>query len=280
MKRRRILLATSGLSATIFASALRTKPTVAQKPLPAVPTGMVSPGKTVQIDAGLSGYYVRPLTKDIVPAVIVLMEAFGLNDYIKSVCDRLAQAGYAAIAPDFYHGATYAYRDLKEAIAKLKSLKDETVMTEFGKAITFLSKQGGVVPGGVGVIGFCMGGRYTFMANAIHAPHIKAAVSFYGGGIAAAPDPLGRADLLSLVPAMKAPIMLLYGADDGSISPAEHQRIALALSEAKKSYTLSIFSQADHGFFSDRRNQYNAAASAEAWAMTMSFFRRHLKNGR
>ncbi|HEY9827095.1 MAG TPA: dienelactone hydrolase family protein [Stenomitos sp.] len=248
--------------------------------MPAVPTGMLSPGKTVQIDAGLAGYYVRPLTKDIVPAVVVIMEAFGLNDYIKSVCDRLAQAGYAAIAPDFYHGATYAYTDINAAIAKLKSLKDETVMTEFGKAVAFLSKQGGVLPNGVGVMGFCMGGRYTFMANAIHASKVKAAVSFYGGGISAAPDPLGRADLLGLVPAMTAPLMLMYGAEDQSIAPEEHQRVALALSKAKKRYTLNVFPQAGHGFFSDRRDSYNAAASAEAWAMTMNFFRRHLKNDR
>ena len=204
------------------------------------------------------------------------MEAFGLNDYIKSVCDRLAQAGYAALAPDFYHNAVYSYTDMNGAIAKLKTLKDDVVMAELGKSIEFLGKRLEVQTGGVGVMGFCMGGRYTFLANAVQAVQVKAAVSFYGGGIAANPDPLGRANLLSQVDKMSAPIMLMYGADDKSISPEEHQQIAAALSKAKKRYTLNVFPKAGHGFFSDRRDSYNPDASAEAWAMTLSFFNTHL----
>jgi carboxymethylenebutenolidase len=68
------------------------------------------------------------------------MEAFGMTDYIKGVCDRLAKAGYAALAPDFYQGAKFAYDDIDGAIAKLKTLKDNVVMTQFGKGIEFLAQ--------------------------------------------------------------------------------------------------------------------------------------------
>jgi carboxymethylenebutenolidase len=272
MKRRDVLAASSGFSAlalTAFSGS-------ASKTL-AVPPAPLK-GQKVQLDQDLTGYYVTPSNaKGSFPAVIVIMEAFGLNDYIKSICDRLAQAGYAALAPDFYQGAVYPYTEMNGAIAKLKTLKDEVVMAEVGKGIEFLGKRSEVQGGGVGVMGFCMGGRYTFLANAVQAAQVKAAVSFYGGGIAANPDPLGRANLLSQVDKMSAPIMLIYGAEDKSISAEEHQQVAAALSKAKKRYALNVFPKAGHGFFSDRRDSYNPEASAEAWAMTLSFFDRHLK---
>jgi carboxymethylenebutenolidase len=271
MKRRNLLVASSGLSAM----ALTALGGTTSKNI-AAPARFLK-GQKVQLDANLMGYYVKPNTQGPHPAVIVIMEAFGLNDYIKSVCNRLARAGYAALAPDFYHGAVYPYTDMGGAITKLKTLKDDVVMAEFGKGVEFLGKQLDTKRGGVGVIGFCMGGRYTFLANAVQASNVKAAVSFYGGGIAANPDPLGRANLLGYVDKMNAPIMLMYGADDQSISAEEHQQVAAALSKAKKRYALNVFPKAGHGFFSDRRDSYNSEASSEAWAMTLSFFDQHLK---
>jgi carboxymethylenebutenolidase len=235
MKRRNLLVASSGLSAM----ALTALGGATSKNI-AAPARLLK-GQKVQLDANLMGYYVKPNTQGPHPAVIVIMEAFGLNDYIKSICDRLAQAGYAALAPDFYHGAVYPYTDMGGAIAKLKTLKDDVAMAEFSKGVEFLGKQLDTKRGGVGVIGFCMGGRYTFLANAVQASNVKAAVSFYGGGIAANPDPLGRANLLGYVDKMSAPIMLMYGADDQSISAEEHQQVAAALSKAKNAIPSMCF---------------------------------------
>jgi carboxymethylenebutenolidase len=272
MKRRDILLASSGLSVALAAKASQAAP----NPTTAG-TGALK-GKTVQLDQGLTGYYVTPSSKGTFPSVIVIMEAFGLNDYIKSICDRLAKVGYAALAPDFYHGAVYQYSDMNNAIAKLKTLKDDVVMAEFGKGLEFLSKRPELTNKNIGVMGFCMGGRFTFLANGQYASQLKAAVSFYGSGIApAAADPMGRANLLVWADKMNAPIMLMYGAEDKSIAPEEHQQIALALSKAKKRYALNVFPKAGHGFFSDRRDSYNPEASSEAWSMTSSFFDRYLK---
>jgi carboxymethylenebutenolidase len=272
MKRRDILLATSGLSVALVANASQAAPS-------STPSGTgVLKGQTVQLAQGLTGYYVTPSSKGTFPAVIVIMEAFGLNNYIKSICDRLAKVGYAALAPDFYHGAVYQYSDINNAIAKLKTLKDDVVMAEFGKGLEFLSKRPELTNKNIGVMGFCMGGRFTFLANGQYASQLKAAVSFYGSGIApAATDPMGRANLLVWANKMNAPIMLMYGAEDKSIAPEEHQQITLALSKAKKRYALNVFPRAGHGFFSDLRDSYNPTASSEAWAMTLSFFERYLK---
>ncbi len=266
MKRRDLLIVSAGIATTGLIVA-GSKTVEAQATLK---------GEIVTLANDLQGYYVRPQGNGAFPAVMVIMEAFGLNSNIKNVCDRLAKAGYAALAPDFYHGDIYEYTDLQNAIAKLKSLNDDTVMAEVGKGLEFLAERQEVAADRVGVMGFCMGGRYTFLANAVHADKFKAAAAFYGAGIAPEKDALGRQPLLDRVAAMQAPIMLVYGADDESIAPDEHGRIAQALSTAKKRYILSVFPNAGHGFLSDRRDSYAAAPAREAWQMTMNFFRHNL----
>jgi carboxymethylenebutenolidase len=268
MKRRNLLLAGTGLVGTLALSeAAVAKPR----------------GRMIKIDAidpaddpSLQAYYSPPVGNRNAPAVVVFMEVFGLNDNIKGFCDRLAAKGYGVIAPDLYHGQVFPYTNLDGAITKLKTLKDEVVMTEFVRTVDFLRGRPEVQSDGVGVTGFCMGGRYTFMANEVHAKRIKAAVSFYGGGIAAQDDVAGRASLLNQVSSMEAPLMLMYGSEDSYIVAAEHQRIAKALSTAKKRYSLNVFPGAGHGFMNDQRKSYNPAAAAEATAMMMAFFDRHL----
>ncbi len=264
MQRRDLLLAGTGLLGTLAVQGV----------------AMAKPrGQTVQLGnkaQSLQAYYVAPVGTKKAPAIVVFMEAFGLNENIKGFCDRLADQGYVAIAPDIYHGQVFPYSDLQGAIAKLKTLNDDAVMQEFGQSLEFLQTRPEVRSGGIGVTGFCMGGRYTFLANEVYATQIKAAVSFYGGGIASTNDIAGRQSLLSRVSAMEAPLMLMYGSEDTYIVADEHQRIAKALSVAKKRYSMNVFAGAGHGFMSDRRDSYNPAAAAEAAAMMMAFFDRHL----
>jgi carboxymethylenebutenolidase len=266
MKRRDLLLAGTGLASTLALQEAATAKGSGQ---------MVQISKPAKGPA-LQAYYAPATNGKKSPAIVVFMEAFGLNDNIKGFCDRLAAQGYAAIAPDIYYGKVFPYSDLQGAIAQLKTLKDDQVMVEFSKTVDFLNGRAAVKAGGVGVTGFCMGGRYTFLANAVQAKQIKAAVSFYGGGIAAQDDVAGRSNLLNRASAMVAPLMLMYGSEDSYIVAEEHQRIAKALSQAKKRYSLNIFPGAGHGFMSDRRDSYNPAAAAEATAMMMAFFDRHL----
>jgi carboxymethylenebutenolidase len=230
MKRRDILLGASSLATAAVVA--NSQLSIAKQPEQNTPTPIAKPvvtvGKNIQITKDLPGYYVTPAGAGKFPAVIVLMEAFGLNKWCKSICDRLAQSGFAAIAPDFYRGATYAYTDVAGAVTKLKSLNDDAIMEDVGKSIDFLTGKSEINANGIGVIGFCMGGRYAFLANAAHPTKIKAAISFYGGGIdAAAGNPLGRKSLLDRVPLMQAPIMLMYGSEDQLIAAEEHGRIAV-----------------------------------------------------
>jgi carboxymethylenebutenolidase len=280
MKRRDILLGASSLATAAIVTNAQISTAKQPEAKTTTPVGkpVANIGKNIQITKDLPGYYVTPTGAGKFPAVIVLMEAFGLNPWCKSICDRLAQAGFAAIAPDFYRGATYAYTDVPGAIAKLKSLNDESIMGDVGKSIDFLAGKPEINANGIGVIGFCMGGRYAFLASTAYPTKIKAAVSFYGGGIdAAAGNPLGRKSLLDRVANIQSPIMLMYGSEDQLIAAEEHGRIAAALSKAKKRYILNLFPNAGHGFMSDRRENFSAEAAAEAWMMTTGFLSINLK---
>jgi carboxymethylenebutenolidase len=278
MKRRDILLSSASIAtaAVVANSQLST----AKQPDTTIAVSSSEPrvGKTIQIAKGLPGYYVTPTGTGKFPAVIVLMEAFGLNNWCKSICNRLAQSGFAAIAPDFYRGTTYEYTDVAGAIGKLKSLNDDAIMGDVGKSLDFLAGRSEINANGIGVIGFCMGGRYAFLTNAVYPTKIKAAISFYGGGIdAAAGNPLGQKSILDRSPTMQSPIMLVYGSEDQLIAADEHGRVAAALSKAKKRYILNLFPKAGHGFMSDRRENYAPEAAAEAWMMTTGFFSQNLK---
>lgn len=236
-------------------------------------------GKMVTIEGSLKGYVVTPKEgKAPFPTVLVIMEAFGLNDQIKGVCDLYANYGYAAIAPDIYDGATYSYDKVGDAVAKLKTLKDETVVKQFGQTLDFVAKQPEMRSDAVGTIGFCMGGRYSFLISTMFADRIHSAVCFYGGGIASDSDPLGRASLLPLVSKVKAPVMFIYSAEDASINGAEHGRIAQAMTDARKRYILSVTPNTQHGFMNEARSAYNESAAIEAWDMAFGFFKRYVKN--
>jgi carboxymethylenebutenolidase len=283
MKRRDILLGASGIAtaAVIANSQLSLAKPESSTTNTSVAKPEANAGKNIQITKDLPGYYVTPAGTESAgkfPAVIVLMEAFGLNKWCKSICDRLAQSGFVAIAPDFYRGATYAYTDVPGAIAKLKSLNDDAIMSDVGKSLDFLAGKSEINTNGIGIIGFCMGGRYAFLSNAVYPTKIKAAISFYGGGIdPAAGNPLGQKSILNRVTTMQSPIMLMYGSEDQLIAADEHGRVAAALSTAKKRYILNLFPNAGHGFMSDRRENYAPEAAAEAWMMTTGFFSQNLK---
>jgi carboxymethylenebutenolidase len=268
MRRRKFLLTSSGIGATALAVTQATK----------TPAEEEIKGSIESIDGDLKGYFVKPSRAGVFPAIIVLMEAFGLNDNIKSICDRFARSGFAALAPDFYYGDSYAYNDIQGAIAKLKTMDDDRVMAEFAQGLDFLARQEGVEATKIGTTGFCMGGRFVFLASATYGDRLKAAVSFYGGGIADDTDAFGRKSLLSLSPNITAPIMLIYGSEDDYIKLQEHEKIAAALSSAKKRYAINVFAKAGHGFVSDRRDSYDPEAAAEAWEMTLNFFQWHLQN--
>jgi carboxymethylenebutenolidase len=223
----------------------------------------------LSIASGVSGYLAKPSG---VPGigVVVMMEAFGLNAFVKAICDRFARAGYMALAPDIYHGETFDYADRERAIARVNEVDDEAAMQEVGAALDTLVAQG-ARDGRLAVIGFCMGGRLAFLANAVHGARLAACVSFYGGGIAPAVPRGKRKPLIDRVGELAAPQLLLYGARDTSIASDEHARIAKALSDANKRYTMAVLPDAPHAFATFDRENYHPPAAEAAWRIAFAF---------
>ena len=220
----------------------------------------------VAVAPGVGGFLARPRGKTT-DGIVVVMEAYGLNEFIRETCRMFARAGYVACAPDVYHGDVIPYSDRDGAMAKLRTLDDATVMSEVGGALDVLEAEGARRNA---IIGFCMGGRAAFLANAVHGDRLRASVSFYGGGIAPA-EPKGRPPLLDRVPLLRAPQLLVYGAKDTAIAPDEHARLAQALTAADKRYTLAVFPDAPHAFATFDRESYREAQARAAWRTTHAF---------
>ena len=231
----------------------------------------------VTLNDSLAGYVARPAGRGAFPGIVVLMEAFGITGHIWGVCERLANAGYVAVAPDIYHGEIFDYGNMEPVLAKIKSVDDATVMSELEASLDWLADQPEVAGESLGVIGFCMGGRLAYLANCRHAERIKATVAFYGGGIAPdGTDRFGRTPPISETGAMRHPIFVGYGTEDASIPPTEHARVAQVLSEHKKRYTLAVYPEAGHGFLCEERASYAAAAATDAWQESLGFLKSNL----
>jgi carboxymethylenebutenolidase len=235
-------------------------------------------GSTVQLntpDGKMECYVAQPKGGGSYPGVVVIQEAFGVNSHIKKVTERIAAEGYVAIAPDIFHREAerlIPYSEMSKAIATMQRVVDSKAMGDIGAAIAHLKSQSNVKAGSLGVIGFCMGGRLTYLTAAHHANDIKAAVPYYGGGI-----PMGNPSPLSRTGEIKCPMYLFFGGKDQLI-PMDHvNQVKAELTAKKISSQVEVYPDAGHGFFCDDRGSYHEASAKDAWEKTKSFFKQHLK---
>ncbi len=203
-------------------------------------------------------------------AVIVLQEAFGVNDHVQKLTERFAGEGYLAIAPELYHrtappGWTCDYKDFKTAAEPHFAGISERGLIEDVRACYDWAVDAHKIKS-IGCTGYCMGGRASFIANS-EVP-LTAAVSYYGGRIVPSHIHLSAKQI--------APLLFFWGGKDANILPDQIRRLNESLTEAKKPFTNIVISDADHGFFTDDRSSYNPIASRLAWATTMEFFKIHL----
>lgn len=221
---------------------------------------MTTHAQWVELDQTWRGFVVPPHQSGPAPAVVVMMDAFGVGAGVRALCQELAGRGYLAVAPDLYHGQVYGPEARARGLDALRALRDDTAMAAVGAALGWLERAPGAAPGAVAIWGICMGGRLAFLAHSVYAQRLAGAVCFYGAGIAAEHDPYGRVPLLDRIAAMRGPLWLAYGAEDSSITACEHGRIAQALSEAKRRYTLTVFPGVGHAFLNADRPGFDGGA--------------------
>lgn len=209
------------------------------------------------------GYFAAPASGKG-PAVVVIQEWWGLVPHIEDLVDRFANEGFAAIAPDLYHGKTTTSPD--DAGKMLMELDVDRAAKEISGAADYVLSRPETSSQKFGVIGFCMGGALA-QHTATHNPKVGAAVSFYGG--------FKKVELEW--ENLNAPILLIYGEKDKGV-PAEGGRaLEKKLRELGKNAEVVTYPNADHAFFNDARPEvYNAEAAQDAWRRTIELFRRNL----
>jgi carboxymethylenebutenolidase len=209
-------------------------------------------------------------------AVIVIMEAFGVNDHIEDVTRRAAAAGYHAVAPDLFHrsgGGTAAYDDFGTVMEKFGAVTDAGVLVDVDATIAHLN-QAGFANGQIGIVGFCFGGRVVFLTVARRA--IGAGVTFYGGGIVA-PAGLPFEPLMDEAKSLQAPWLGLFGDKDAMIPTEAVEALRAELDRTDPVPHEIVRYDADHGFHCDGRPAvYDAAAAKDGWTRAVAWFDQYL----
>lgn len=208
-------------------------------------------------------------------AVIVLQEAFGVNDHIEDVTRRMARAGYRSVAPHLFHrSGTEAldYGNFEKIMPHMQALTEAGLLEDLDATLGHLA-EAGFGAGAVGVVGFCMGGSVTFLAAVRRA--LGAAVTFYGGGVAE--GRFGMPPLLELAPSLQTPWLGLFGDEDQGIPVDQVEALRRTAAEASVPSEIVRYPGAGHGFHCDARpDSYHEASAHDAWDRTLDWFGRYI----
>lgn len=209
-------------------------------------------------------YMARPDDGAQHPGVIVIQEWWGLNEHIKDVTRRMADAGYVAIAPDLYRGQVAEEPD--EARKLMMEREMEDALADISAAVDYLLAQESVIPKSIGVMGFCMGGSLS-ARMAMKGTGVGACVIFYGG--------FGD-EAESVVPEIQRPFLGLFGEADAGIPVERVNQLKDLLEQHGKIHDITIYPDAPHAFFNDTRDSYRSDHANDAWGKTLSWFETYL----
>jgi len=224
----------------------------------------------------MGGYLARPAAGGPGPAVLVFMEIFGINEHIRDVTERVAREGYVSLAPDYFHrtgpGAEYGYDD--EGFAKgmelLNALEADEMIADARAALAYLRSRDDVDPDRIGCMGFCIGGHMAYLTAC--ETDVKAAASFYGGGIAAPQGPGGAPSTVARTQKITGKLLCLFGGRDSFIPRQQVDLVAETLRQDGIPNDVVTYEAADHGFFCDLRDSYHAVAAKDAWERVKRLF--------
>lgn len=204
------------------------------------------------------------------PGVVIIHNQGGVAD-ILHIADQIASAGYVAAAPDMYYRDGTDCRDA--APARRARLHDVTVIQDVNATVDFLKGQEEVKRERLGILGFCMGGRVTYLMAAAN-PGFKAAVVYYGGGIflpwGDGPSPFERTAQIH------CPMMGHFGEEDENPSPEDVRKMDAELAKHNKAHEFYSYRAAGHAFMNKTRDTYRQRAAEASWPRTVEFFARHL----
>jgi len=219
----------------------------------------------------VKAFLAEPEGKGPFPAIVVIQEWWGLNDWIKKNAERLAAKSYVCLAPDLYHGKVTDDPAVAGQLAK--GLPHDRALGDLKAAVNKLAHMENVSKDEIGVIGWCMGGGYALQL-ALNDKRVKACAMCYGRVVTAADD---------LKP-LNATVLGIFGEEDRGIKPEDVRKFEAALKEAGKEVAgIHIYKNAGHGFMRpsngpDKENPaYNEEGAKDAWKQIDTFFAKTLK---
>ena len=234
-----------------------------------VSNGLAVDSKTVSYKSGdetVQGVLYAPPGKGPFPAIVVIHEWWGLNDWVKEQASKLAEQGYVALAVDLYRGKVATTPDLAHELAR--GLPEDRAKRDLHAAVEYLKAQSNVKKHRIGAIGWCMGGGYS-LDVALQEPDLAADVINYGH-LATDRDALKK---------INAPILGIFGAQDRGIPAEDVRKFAETLDQLGKTGEIKIYDDAGHAFENpNNKDGYRAADAADAWKRITDFFASKLKN--
>ena len=216
-----------------------------------------------------SGYLATPATGSG-PGILVIQEWWGLDSGIKEMADRLAAAGFVALAPDLYHGALAGHDEMDKAGKLMQSMPPDRAGRDMSGAIDYLAAHSAVTSKSIGVVGFCMGGMLSFILAANRPDKVKAVVPFYGF-----PQGPTEPDWSKLT----ATISGHMAEQDNFFPPAAARALEAKLRGMGKDVTLTVHPGTGHAFMAPHNalGTLNAKLAAEIWPGVISFLQENVK---
>ncbi|MEA5470875.1 dienelactone hydrolase family protein [Spirulina sp. 06S082] len=232
----------------------------------------------VKVDNGdlqIDAYLAQPDAPGTYPGVIVIQEIFGVNGHIQDVTERIAEEGYVAIAPAIYQrlapgfSVGYSPKEIELGRKYKVQTKADELLSDIQSAIAYLKILPQVKAGGMGSIGFCFGGHVAYLAATL--ADIKATAAFYGAGIATL-TPGGGEPTIARTQEIKGTLYAFFGKEDPLISLPEVEAIATELQKCNIPHQIFSYDGAGHGFFCDRRSDYDQSSAKDAWQKVLQLF--------
>ncbi len=222
----------------------------------------------------IPAYVARPAKAGPHPTVLVIQEIFGVHEHIKDMCRRFAKLGYYAIAPEMFarQGDVSKMTDIGAIISTVVSkVPDAQVTGDLDAAVAFAKASGHANTARLGVVGFCWGGRTTWV-YAHHNPKVKAAVAYYGllDGFKSDIRPQDPIDFGEQV---KVPVLGLYSGIDAFVKQETIAKMRGAIAKSGSGSEIVVFPNVDHGFNADYRPSYDKTAATYAWKLTRDWLK-------
>jgi len=227
-------------------------------------------------DGEIPAYRAMPASGSNFPTILVVQEVFGVHEWVKDVCRRLAKIGYFAVAPELYarQGDPTKISDTNQLMKDIVSkVPDAQVMSDFDATVAYAKSTGKADTTKLGMTGFCWGGRIVYM-YAAHNPNVKAAVAWYGPVARSYHE--GDKTPMDVAPNIRAPVLGLYGGADPGIPPDTTKQIDAEMKAAGKKDEIVTYPDTPHGFFADYRPSYRKEASEDGWKRMTEWFKQYV----